>query len=142
MTEPSKYNINKTEVFQVVEKNDGTVVGKQVSEIHKNNIDPALQSALQDLKNTLAELGQQHPNIATESEAIEIIDGEITNPFPSPTASKLALLRKQFLNPERHFQATKATLIEMTKHFLSENIFAQGFITYIDTLSSDPGQGA
>lgn len=142
MTEPSKYNINKTEVFQVIEKNDGKVVGKQVSEIHKNNIDPALQSALQDLKNTLAELGQQHPNIATESEAIEIIKGEITNPFSTPTPSKLALLRQQLLNPERHFQATKATLSEVAKHYFEENILVKAFFTYIDTLSSDPGQGA
>jgi hypothetical protein len=120
----------------------GTIQGDQnATQNNYTTPNPQLESALQDLKNILAELGQQHPNVATETEAIEIIDGEMTNPFPSPTASKLALLRKQFLNPERHFQATKATLIEMTKHFLSENIFAQGFITYIDTLSSDPGEG-
>lgn len=103
---------------------------------------PQLESALQDLKNTLAELQQQHPNIATESGAIEVIDGELTNPFPSPTASKLVLLRQQFLNPERHFQATKATLIEIAKHFLEDSLFAKAFITYIDTLSGDLGEGA
>lgn len=121
----------------------GTVQGDQNAT--QNNYaapNPQLEAALQDLKNTLAELQKQHPNIATESEAIEIIDGEITNPFPSPTASKLALLRKQFLNPERHFQATKATVIEIVKHFLEESIFAKAFITYLDTLSSDPGEGA
>jgi hypothetical protein len=140
MTEPSKYNINKTEVFQVIEKNDGTVIGKQVK-IQQNSINPALESALQDLKNTLAELQQQHPNIATETEAIEIIDGELTNPFPSPTASKLVLLRQQFLNPERHFQAAKATLAEVAKHYLEESVFAKAFITYLDTLSSNPEEG-
>lgn len=121
----------------------GTVQGDQNAT--KNNYsepNPQLESALQNLKNTLAELQQQHPNIATESEAIEIIDGELTNPFPSPTASKLALLRQQLLNPERHFQATKATLSEVAKHFLEDSLWAKAFITYIDTLSSDPGEGA
>jgi hypothetical protein len=142
MTEPSKYNVNKTEVFQVIEKNDGTVVGKQVKEIPKNSTDPKLQSTLEELKNALAELQQQHPNVVTETAAIEIIDTEITNPFPSSIAGKLTLLRQQFLNPERHLKATKATLVEVTKHYLEESIFAKAFITYIDTFSSDPGEGA
>lgn len=142
MSEPSKYNINKAEVFQIIEKNKGTVVGKQVTESQRNSIDPELQSALQDLKNTLAELQQQHPNVATESEAIEVINGELIHPSPSPTASKLARLRQQLLNPERHFQATKATLIEIAKHYLEESVFAKAFITYIDTLSNDSGEGA
>lgn len=121
----------------------GTIQGDQNAT--QNNYaapNPQLESALKDLKNTLAELQQQHPNIATETEAIEIIDGELTNPFPSPTASKLVLLRQQFLNPERHFQAAKATLAEVAKHYLEESVFAKAFITYIDTLSSNPEEGA
>jgi hypothetical protein len=121
----------------------GTVAGDQnVTQHNYAAPNPQLESALQDLKNTLAELQQQHPNIATETEAIEIIDGELTNPFPSPTASKLVLLRQQFLNPERHFQAAKATLAEVAKHYLEESVFAKAFITYIDTLSSNPEEGA
>jgi hypothetical protein len=84
----------------------GTIQGDQnATQNNYTTPNPQLESALQDLKNTLAELQQQHPNIATETEAIEIIDGELTNPFPSPTASKLVLLRQQFLNPERHCQS-------------------------------------
>jgi hypothetical protein len=121
----------------------GTIQGDQnATQNNYTTPNPQLESALQDLKNTLAELQQQHPNIATETEAIEIIDGELTNPFPSPTASKLVLLRQQFLNPERHFQAAKATLAEVAKHYLEESVFAKAFITYIDTLSSNPGEGA
>ena len=120
----------------------GTVEGGQNVTQNNSTTNPQLKSALQELKTTLAELGQQHPNVTTESEAIEVIDGELTNPFPSPTSSKLALLRQQFLNPERHFQATKATLSEVVKHFLEESLWAKAFITYLETLSSDPGQGA
>lgn len=89
----------------------------------------------------MIELQRQHPNITTETQAYEIIDAEFTTPTTA-NANKVATLRKQLLNPERHLQASKATLAEVAKHYLEESVWAKAFITYIDTMSTDPEQGA
>ena len=83
---------------------------------------------------------RQHPTVATESQALTIIDAEFTE-IQQDRASRLAILRQQLLNPERHFQASKATLVEVLKHFLEESVWAKALITYIDTLSTTPGEG-
>ncbi len=57
-------------------------------------------------------------------------------------SSKWANLRQQLLNPERHLQATKATLIEIAQHYLEESIWGKATITYLDTLSQPPETGA
>ncbi|MDX2245090.1 MAG: hypothetical protein NW224_30805 [Leptolyngbyaceae cyanobacterium bins.302] len=93
------------------------------------------------MKSSLIELQKQHPNITSEIQAYDIIDAEIINPV-TPNARKLATLRKQMFNPERHFKASKATLTEIVKHYLEESLCAKAFITYIDKMSEDPGKGA
>jgi hypothetical protein len=138
MTKPSKYTIH-TEVNQIIENNKGTVIGK--GDQHNYAMSQELNAALQDLKSSLTELQKQHPSITTEVQAYDIIDAEITNPT-TPTASKLVTLRKQLLNPERHLKASKATLAEVAKHYLEASVWAKAFITYLDTMSADPGKGA
>ncbi len=69
-----------------------------------------------------------------------LIDVEFTEIQQSPTHN-LATLRQQLLNPERHLQATKATLGEIAKHYLEESVWAKAVIAYLDTLSATPDRG-
>jgi hypothetical protein len=70
MSEASKYNI-KSEVTQIIEKNDGTVIGKQVA----SEPSPELAKALATLQNVLAQLQAKH-SADYESQAPAIIDVE------------------------------------------------------------------
>jgi hypothetical protein len=54
----------------------------------------------------------------------------------------MRLLKTQLLNPHRHAQAAKATLIEVTKAAWEKSLIAKAIITYIDKLSETPDQGA
>jgi hypothetical protein len=101
--------------------------------------DPEIKATLADLKTLIAQLQTQHPTVTTETAALTIIDAEFTEIKRNP-AHKLATLRQQILNPERHLQATKATLSEIAKHYLEESIWAKAGITYLDKLSESPGQ--
>jgi hypothetical protein len=135
MPEPSKYTIH-AQSSQIIEHNAGTVIGIQNSYA----IDSEVQGAVADLKTLLTQLQTQHPQITTEAEALAIIDVELTEIKQSP-ASKLATLRQQILNPERHAQAIKATLGEVAKHYLEESVWAKATLTYLDKLSEIPNQG-
>jgi hypothetical protein len=116
---------------------DVTIQGDQVGFQYNYPISPELQTAISDLKAVLNDLQTQNPSVATEAQALTIIDAEFTEIQPSGD-SRLATLRQQLLNPERHFQASKATLVEVLKHFLEESVWAKAVITYIDTMSSTP----
>ncbi|MFH7245312.1 MAG: hypothetical protein ACHWZW_20945 [Spirulina sp.] len=94
-----------------------------------------------DLKALITHLQSQHPTVASESEALAIIDAEFTK-IQHSSSSKWANLRQQILNPERHLQATKATLIEIAQHYLEESIWGKATITYLDALSQPPEKGA
>jgi HEAT repeat protein len=103
--------------------------------------EPNIQATIDDLKTLITHLQNQHPNVTTEAQALKIIDAEFTEIKRNPT-HKLATLRKQILNPERHLQAIKATAAEIVKHYLEESIWSKASITYIDKLSETPDQGA
>ena len=119
----------------------GTVEGNQVGTQNYYATDPEVQRVIADLQALLTQLQMQHPQITTETEALAIIDAEFTELKQSPT-SKLATLRQQLLNPERHAQAIKATLGEIAKHYLEESIWAKATLTYFDKMSESPNQGA
>ncbi|MFH7245158.1 MAG: hypothetical protein ACHWZW_20165 [Spirulina sp.] len=136
MTEASKYNFPKAEKVQIFEQVD-TYIEAQ----HNYATDPSVQAAIMDLKVLITHLQSQHPNVATESEALAIIDVEFTE-IQHSSSSKWANLRQQLLNPERHLQATKATLIDIAQHYLEESIWGKATITYLDTLSQPPDTGA
>jgi hypothetical protein len=70
MSESSKYNI-QSEVTQITEKNDGTIIGKQVL----SQPSPELAQALATLQNVLKQLQTKYPQ-AYESQATTIIDTE------------------------------------------------------------------
>lgn len=103
--------------------------------------DPEVQCAISDLKILLGQLRIQHPSVNTESEALAIIDAEFTE-IQHSQGHKLATLRKQLLNPERHLQASKAAAVEVAKHYLEDSVLAKALITYFDKLSEEPNYGA
>jgi hypothetical protein len=119
---------------------DITIQGDQVGIQYNYATSPELQALVAELNSTIVDLQTHNPTAATESQALAIIDAEFTE-IQQGRASRLAILRQQLLNPERHFQASKATLVEALKHFLEESVWAKALITYIDTLSTTPEEG-
>lgn len=67
MAESSKYNIN-TDVNQIIEQNDGNVIGKQ------NNYatDPKVAEALNNISQLVENLRQKHPQ-ASDAEILDMI---------------------------------------------------------------------
>lgn len=80
-------------------------------------------------------------SLTPKQTGLAIIDAEFTDIKQSPT-HRLATLRQQILNPERHAQAIKATLGEVAKHYLEETVIAKAAITYLDKMSEEPNHGA
>jgi hypothetical protein len=87
---------------------------------NNNPVDPEIKATIADLKT---------------------LDAEFTEIKRNPS-HKLATLRKQILNPERHAQAFKAALVEGAKKKLDNSLLATVAITYLDKLSETPDQGA
>jgi predicted NACHT family NTPase len=112
------------------------------------NTDEALRKEIADLNRFIAELDAKHPNIQTETDAEQILDAEILAvQTDNPTRwqslrHQMSLLKRQLLNPERHLQAAKATLIEVTKTAYEKSLIVKAIITYIDKLSEEPNHGA
>jgi hypothetical protein len=136
MTEASKYSFPKAEKVQVFEQVD-TYIETQ----HNYATDPSVQTAIADLQTLIIHLQTQYPNVASEPEALAIIDAEFTE-IQRSDSSKWATLRQQLLNPERHLQASKATLAETVRHFLTESVWAKATMTYLEKLSETPDRGA
>jgi predicted NACHT family NTPase len=122
-----------------------TIIGTQNNYF---NTDEALRQEIADLNQFISELDTKHPNIQTETEAEQILDDEILAvQTDNPTRwqslrHQMSLLKRQLLNPERHLQAAKATLIEVTKTAYEKSLIVKAIITYIDKLSEEPNHGA
>jgi hypothetical protein len=134
MSDTSKYNFPNVQKVQIFEKVDTYIE-------HNYPNDPETKAAISDIKTLIVQLQTQYPQVTTEAQALAIIDVEFTEIQQSKT-HKLAILRKQLLNPERHLQATKAALGEIAKHYLEESVWAKTIITYLDKLSEEPNRGA
>jgi hypothetical protein len=123
----------------------GDQIGSQINHVNAPEIKGAMvydrPEVIADLRTLITTLQTQHPTVTSESQALTIIDAEFTE-IKHHTTHKLATLRRQILNPDRHLQATKATLSEVAKHYLEESVFAKAIVTYIDKLSETPDQGA
>lgn len=65
MTEPSKYTVHKPEVFQVIEDNQGNVVGKYVKEQN-------LAEAAAEIQKLLDQLAKTYP-VETEVDKINAV---------------------------------------------------------------------
>ncbi|WP_309729305.1 hypothetical protein [Chamaesiphon sp. OTE_75_metabat_556] len=134
MSDTSKYNFPNAQKVQIFE---------QVNTYIENNYpnDRETKAAISDIQSLIVQLQTQHPQVTTETQAIHIIDVEFIE-IQQSTTHKLATLRQQLLNPERHLQATKAALVEIAKHYLEESIWAKAMITYLDKFSEEPNRGA
>ena len=77
----SKYNFEKPETVQIIEKNKGTVIGKNVSEQKQT-----LAEAAQEIQDLLNQLSLSYPNI-TEAKQQEFINNwtQITQTYPTKT---------------------------------------------------------
>lgn len=106
----------------------------------------SLKQQITELRKLTTQLQQTHQP-STEAEAIKIIDVEFreiqkTNPSRwQNIQNQLQLPKRQLLNPERHLTASKAALIEVTKHYFEESVVSKALITYLDTMSADTDQG-
>ncbi|NMG56934.1 hypothetical protein E1H12_00005 [Geitlerinema sp. P-1104] len=118
----------------------GTVEGDQIGTNHNQTTNAEVKQAVADLQALLADLETQHPQVSSEQEASAIIEAEFTEIRETPN-HRLAILRKQILNPERHLQAIKATSIEVAKSAYEKSILAKAVITYLDKLSETPDRG-
>ncbi|WP_448570210.1 hypothetical protein [Trichothermofontia sp.] len=120
---------------------NSTLHGDQIGIQNNQTVNPELQAVLNDIQTLITQLQTQYPTVNTETEALAIIDAEFTEIRQTPT-HKLATLRQQILNPERHLQALKAVLNEIVNYYLEENIWGKAAIVYLDKMSEDPKQGA
>ncbi len=137
----NSFNIGTFNAGNAAVNMGGTVAGDQIGTQTQYINDPEVRGAITDLQTLLTQLQTQHPHVTTETQALAIIDAEITEIKQSKT-HRLATLRQQLLNPERHLQAIKATLGEVAKHYLEESVWAKASLTYLDKLSEEPNHGA
>jgi hypothetical protein len=136
----NNFNINTFNAGKAAVNLGGTIAGDQIGSQTQYTNDPEVRGAIADLQTLLTQLQTQHPQVTTETQALAIIDAEFTEIQQSKT-HRLATLRKQLLNPERHLQAIKATLGEVAKHYLEDSVWAKASLTYLDKLSEQPNQG-
>jgi gamma-glutamylcysteine synthetase len=64
----SKYNFSNPEVVQIVEKNDGTVIGKNVSQQKQN-----LAEAAKEIQDLLVQLDRTYPNKTNDEKQAAIV---------------------------------------------------------------------
>jgi HEAT repeat protein len=128
---------------------DVNIQGDQIGIQHNYfGIDPAISEQIADLQQLIADLELQHPNPVGEDTALVIVDNaftEIQTQQPDrwqKIRHQITILKQQLLNPERHLQASKATLIEVTKAAWEKSLIVKAVITYLDKFSEKPDQGA
>jgi hypothetical protein len=134
MTNNSKYNFPNAQKVQIFEQVETYIE-------HNHLTDFEIKAAITDLKTLITTLQTQHPTVTSKTQAIAIIDAEFTEIKHNPS-HKLATLHRQILNPERHLQATKATIGKVAKHYLEDSVWAKAGLTYFDKLSETPDTGA
>lgn len=111
---------------------DIDIKGDQIGIQYNYSNDPEIQAASIELKTLLSELQQNYPSITTPEQALSIIDVEFTE-IKQANYRKLVKLSQFLLDPKRHFKAIKATIAEVSKHYLEESVWAKAIITYGDT---------
>ena len=110
--------------------------------------DETFQQKIVDLQQLITELENQHPNLNTETQATEIVQQKLNqiqtqNPDRwQKLRDQMAILKQQFFNRERHAQALKATLVEVTKAKWEESLIVKAIVTYLDKFSETPEKGA
>jgi hypothetical protein len=129
--------------------NQGTQTNTNIGTQNKYfGADDDLKQKTADLHQFIADLEAQYPNLQTEAEADQVVRGQLSqvqaqNPdLWQKLRDRIGLLKRQLLNPERHLQAAKATLVEVTKAVWEKSLIVKAIVTYFDKLSEPPEQGA
>ena len=110
-------------------------------------MDDALSQEMADLQQFIATLETAHPQLQTEQEAEQVVTttlAQVQTQQPGRWQTlrhQMGLLKRQVLNPERHLQAAKATVVEVTKAAWEKSLIVNYVITYLDKLSEDPNPG-
>jgi hypothetical protein len=113
---------------------------------HNYAADESTKQQVSELRQFVIEL-QQSDQPTTEAQGRQVINerlGALQQTDQSrwqKIKNQALLLKRQILNPERHWTASKAAIAEVAKHYLQESVTAKAFITYIDTMSADVGEG-
>jgi HEAT repeat protein len=128
---------------------DVNIQGDQIGIQHNYfGANPALSEQIADLQQLIADLEVQHPNPAEESDALAIVDNALTTiQTQQPDRwqkirHQTTILKQQLLNPDRHLQASKATLVEVTKAAWEKSLIVKAIITYLDKFTETPDKGA
>jgi hypothetical protein len=128
---------------------DVNIQGDQVGIQHNYfGTDPALSAQIADLQQLIADLEIQHPNPEGEEVAVAIVDNALTiiqTQQPDrwqKIRHQATILKQQLFNPERHLQASKATLVEVTKAAWEKSLIVKAIVTYLDEFSETPDKGA
>ncbi|MBD1925395.1 hypothetical protein H6F74_03710 [Trichocoleus sp. FACHB-90] len=128
MTESSKYNI-KTDVNQIIEQNNGNVIGKQVQASPEN-----LEQLVLDFQQFITSLQQKYPPITNETATAiaQIIDVEakLIEIQDKPRFSNI-------LNLKRLWNGSKKAAIKIGEHFVEENPWGKGAIAFLEGVSEE-----
>jgi hypothetical protein len=144
MNNSSKYNFPNVQKVQIFEQVDTYIENQDSSEA----INKALLEEIADLQQLIADLELQHPNPAGEVAALAIVDNALTTMQTQQPdrwqkiRHQTTSLKQQLLNPDRHLQASKATLVEVTKAAWEKSLIVKAVITYLDKFSETPEKGA
>lgn len=110
--------------------------------------DEALLQQITDLQTFITEIESQHPNLQTEDQANTVVQTKLDqlqtqNPDRwQKLRQQIQILKAQFFNPDRHTQALKATVVEVTKAKWEESLIVKAIVTYLDKFSETPNKGA
>ncbi len=143
----SKYHIvGNPSIFEKEVEFKGDNVGSKYVYNYLDS-DEALRQKIPDLQQFIAALEAQYPHLRNETEAEQVVGKELSqvqdqNPdLWNKLRAQASLLKRQLLNPERHLQATKAMVVEVTKAVWEKSLIVKAIITYLDKLSETPDQG-
>jgi hypothetical protein len=143
MNNSSKYNFPNVQKVQIFEQVDTYIENQDSSEA----VNKALLEEIADLQQLIADLELQHPNPAEETAALAIVDNALTTMQTQQPdrwqkiRHQTTILKQQLLNPDRHLQASKATLVEVTKAAWEKSLIVKAVITYLDKFSETPDKG-
>ncbi len=127
---------------------DVNIQGDQVGIQHNYfGTDPAISEQIADLQQLIADLEVKHPNPVGEESAVAIVESALTKVQTQQPdrwqkiIHQITILKQQLLNPERHLQASKSTLVEVTKAAWEKSLIVKAVITYLDKFSETPDKG-
>lgn len=112
---------------QHIEKNDGTVIGKQVQASPEN-----MEQLVFDFQQFITSLQQKYPQITDETAIAQIIDVE-AKLIETKDKSRFS----NILNLKRLWNGSKKAAIKIGEHFVEENPWGKGAIAFLEGVSEE-----